>query len=179
MLRPLGLLRDEVRALGPAALETLPPVLVARETIEGDLSFTGPDRPASRPGATLLLEEGPVSPRERMAAPQRPGRKALPDERYLPFTPVRDGAIRVGRAADNDVVLKDPSVSSHHATLYRVPQTNWCFVVDQASRNGCAINDVRLRGGARGELASGDELAIGRIVFVYMSPVDLYDYLVG
>ena len=184
MSKPLAALRERVREVGADLVEELGwPVLVARETIEGDLSFADPDQPDTtspilRPGATLLLQVR-VTARERLTAPRRAGRKALPEERYVVLEPRANGVLTVGRAADNDLVLKDPSVSSHHARLHPVAGTGWCFVVDLGSRNGTAHNDARLIRGERAELLSGDEVAFGRQVFVFLTPPDLYRYLSG
>lgn len=184
MLQPLEPLRQRVRKTGADVIEALGwPVLVARDTIEGDLSFADPDQdevtnPILRPGSTLLLQVR-VTARERMTAPRRAGRKALPDERYVVLEPRANGVLSVGRSAENDLVLKDPSVSSNHARLHPVPGTDWCFVVDLGSRNGTAHNDARLVRGDRAELLSGDEVAFGRQVFVFLTPPDLYRYLSG
>jgi hypothetical protein len=183
-LEPLEPLRAEAKKKGKAAIEALgAPVLVARETIDGDLSFADPDAdeltsPVLRPGATLLLSVR-LSARERLTRPIAAGRTRLPEERYLVLTAGPAGAITVGRLPENDLVLKDPSVSSRHARLHPVPNTDWCFLVDLGSRNGTAHNETRLRRNERAELQSGDEVAFGRQVFVFLKADDLYRYLMG
>jgi pSer/pThr/pTyr-binding forkhead associated (FHA) protein len=185
MLQSLEPLRARARTLGKALIEELGgPVLVARETIEGDLSFADPDQeddrnPILRPGSTLLLDVR-ITPRERLTGPRRADRLALAEEKVVLLDAgKKTGVITVGRAPENDLVLKDPSVSSSHARLHPVPGTDWCFVVDLGSRNGTAHNDARLRRGQRAELQSGDEIAFGRQVFVFLHPRDAYSYLTG
>lgn len=70
-------------------------------------------------------------------------------------TPIR-GGLTLGRSSNNDVVLRDFSVSRHHA---RVEEDGGCFrVVDLDSTNGVKVNDSIV---ATGALAAGDQLTIG------------------
>jgi len=69
--------------------------------------------------------------------------------------PARDG-LTLGRASDNDIVLRDFSVSRHHARLEE--RDGELHVVDLDSTNGVKINDEFVRSGA---IAAGDLLAIG------------------
>ena len=70
-------------------------------------------------------------------------------------TPLRHG-LALGRSSDNDVVLRDFSVSRHHA---RVEEEGGVFrVIDLDSTNGVKINESFVTCGA---LASGDQLTIG------------------
>ncbi len=79
----------------------------------------------------------------------------------------RDESYRIGRAADNDIVLKDPRVSSYHARLVNEGE-NW-LVTDLNSRNGTYLNDNRLR---RAELKEGDHIAFGSTVMRFVSRLD-------
>lgn len=65
-----------------------------------------------------------------------------------------------GRAADNDIVLDDQFVSSHHARL--VPPDT---LVDLESTNGTLVNGRALRG--RAQLAPGDDFRLGSTTFRY------------
>ena len=47
--------------------------------------------------------------------------------------------LRLGRAADNDVVIRDPTVSRHHAELLGDPTSGY-QIVDRGSRNGTFVN---------------------------------------
>ena len=66
---------------------------------------------------------------------------------------------RIGRLADNDLVLKDASVSRHHAEIRRHADGHF-HVVDLNSLNGVLINGKSV---LDGELASGDVLEIGDV----------------
>ncbi len=69
--------------------------------------------------------------------------------------PIRDG-LTLGRSSDNDVVLRDFSVSRHHAC---VEEREAVFhVVDLGSTNGVRINDDFVESGA---FTLGDRLGVG------------------
>jgi adenylate cyclase len=69
--------------------------------------------------------------------------------------PVRDG-LTLGRSSDNDVVLRDFSVSRHHA---RVEGAEGAFrIIDLGSTNGVKINESFVESG---DLSAGDLLGIG------------------
>ncbi len=70
---------------------------------------------------------------------------------------VRDG-MRLGRGADNDIVLDDPKVSRHHVVL--TIEGDRCFIQDQNSVNGTFVNEERID---RQELRSGDIVHLGDI----------------
>jgi adenylate cyclase len=68
---------------------------------------------------------------------------------------VREG-LTLGRASDNDVVLRDFSVSRHHA---RVDERNGEFhLVDLESTNGIRVNESFVESGA---FSAGDILGVG------------------
>ncbi len=70
-------------------------------------------------------------------------------------TPIRHG-LTLGRSSDNDIVLRDFSVSRHHA---RVEEDGSVFrVLDLDSTNGVKVNESFVTSGA---LAAGDQLTIG------------------
>lgn len=87
------------------------------------------------PNAILILESG-----------ERRGES-------ISVTPPR---VRLGRAPDNDIVLEDDTITSHHARIdvrrdrYRV--------LDLGSRNGTFVNDTRVQ---IHELRDGDVLRLG------------------
>ncbi len=63
----------------------------------------------------------------------------------------------IGRLTGNDWVLPNPWVSSHHA---RIVYANGVFQVEDTSRNGTLVNDVKLDLGKRYPLNSGDRIRI-------------------
>jgi DNA-binding SARP family transcriptional activator len=77
--------------------------------------------------------------------------------------PLIGAATRVGRLADNDVVLDDAEVSRHHAV---VSDTGTTFVItDLRSANGVYVQDRRIRGSVA--LADGDRIRICQHEFVF------------
>jgi DNA-binding SARP family transcriptional activator len=76
-------------------------------------------------------------------------------------------ATRIGRLADNDVVLDDAEISRHHAV---VSDTGTTFVItDLRSANGVYVQDRRIRGSVA--LTDGDRVRIGQYEFVFESDV--------
>jgi len=66
-------------------------------------------------------------------------------------------AIRIGRAPDNDLVLRDPATSGHHARVER--RGNQFYVVDLGSTNGTLVNGEVVM---ERELKNGDSITIGQ-----------------
>ncbi|MFI5912916.1 ATP-binding cassette domain-containing protein [Dactylosporangium sp. NPDC051541] len=74
------------------------------------------------------------------------------------------GRIRLGRGADNDIVLTDLRASRNHAELRRT-QTGGFEVVDLGSRNGTFHNGNQVAN--RHDIAPGDMISIGRHEFIF------------
>jgi len=70
---------------------------------------------------------------------------------------------RLGRAADNDIVLRDPQVSRYHATI-TFTGAEWT-IVDPGSANGTTVNGVRID--QPRQLRHGDVIAIGSEQLVF------------
>ncbi len=66
---------------------------------------------------------------------------------------------RLGRSAQNEVVIEDPSLSRHHARLEF--QNGKATIEDLGSLNGTMVNGVRLQG--IHPLKSGDQLVLGTV----------------
>jgi hypothetical protein len=66
-----------------------------------------------------------------------------PTESRFPSYQLDAEVVSVGRAADNDLILRDPEVSRHHARLF-LHGTTW-RVVDLGSTNGTRVNGERVR----------------------------------
>lgn len=73
------------------------------------------------------------------------------------------GEARLGRTADNDVVIKDPSSSRSHARVYE--EDGHFFVEDLKSANGTKLNARSLK--APAELKTGDRIIIGDVVLQF------------
>jgi hypothetical protein len=123
-----------------------------------------------------VVADGEAQPPAPDPAPLEPGSPAALLEAID-----RDGMVRqswrierwpltIGRALDNDVVLSDPHVAPHHATLDWQPAADGAgaptLVVDAAaSRNGLAVGRERIAGGATRRIADAGrdlELHVGR-----------------
>jgi chromosome segregation ATPase len=70
----------------------------------------------------------------------------------------------IGRATENDVCLKDTSISRHHALI--VVSRHGSFIEDQESVNGVTVNGRRIR---NARLADGDVITLGLRRFRFMT----------
>ena len=77
------------------------------------------------------------------------------------------GTLTFGRSSDNDVVLRDFSVSRYHARIE--VEKGVARVTDLDSTNGVKINETLV---ASGPLAAGDRLTIGSFVLVVEDSLD-------
>jgi hypothetical protein len=75
------------------------------------------------------------------------------------------GEVRLGRTADNDVVIKDPASSRSHCRIFEKGGAR--YVEDQKSANGTELNDRPLT--TPKPLSSGDRIRIGDVVVQYES----------
>ena len=80
--------------------------------------------------------------------------------------PIR-GPLTFGRSSDNDVVLRDFSVSRYHARIEF--EDGVARVTDLDSTNGVKINETMV---ASGPLAAGDRLSIGSFVLLVEDSAD-------
>ena len=80
--------------------------------------------------------------------------------------PIR-GALTFGRSSDNDIVLRDFSVSRYHARVDF--EDGVVRVTDLDSTNGVKINETMV---ASGPLAAGDRLSVGSFVLLVEDSFD-------
>lgn len=73
--------------------------------------------------------------------------------------------LTIGRARDNQLVMNDPKVSSHHAEMR--PSGQGYSITDLDSTNGTFVNDQRLARHTPRPLTTGDRIRIGDTVFAY------------
>ncbi|HAK94016.1 MAG TPA: hypothetical protein DCM87_03150 [Planctomycetes bacterium] len=71
----------------------------------------------------------------------------------------------VGRSSDNEIVLADARVSSHHAVIFREGKTWW--IEDLKSTNGTTIGEERI---ARAPLAHGAVVGFGGVRLRFLLP---------
>lgn len=179
---PLDEIRSEARRLAADAfLARHPdPILLARATVEGDLQFADPgaEWAEPRPGNTMVHLPR-LTAAERLAEPTAAGSAAVEPQffRLRPEGP--EPHVTIGRQHGNALRITDWTVSASHARVHVVPGTSRAFVEDLGSRNGTAHNGVRLPLGRQSELLSGDEVQVGRWVFVFLDAIDFRTYLIG
>ena len=68
-----------------------------------------------------------------------------------------DHALRLGRSPDNDVILRDPATSGHHARVERRGDQFW--IVDLGSTNGTLVNGEPI---IDKQLDHGDVISVGQ-----------------
>ena len=77
--------------------------------------------------------------------------------------------IRIGRGAENHIVLEGDSVSRRHAHFEQRSAAWWC--VDDGSTNGSYVNDEQIMREAH--LTNGDRIKIGPTIFKFLSGHDV------
>jgi len=115
---------------------------------------------------TAMIEPGRVPP-------SRGHLQILPLQK-APNNPYSD-RISIGRTANCDIVLRDPSVSKLHAQ-FRL-QDGQLQLVDTRSQNGTWINGARLAPEQPQPVFFEDELRFGGVSAVLLDPERLYDAL--
>jgi hypothetical protein len=120
-------------------------------------------------GGAVVSQDSTIIPAADAAAARRAAGLAEPRVVVTSSETLREGVpyglgsgISIGRAADNDIVIDDGFVSSHHARL--VPPAT---LVDLDSTNGTLVNGRALQGRVR--LRNGDQFQFGATVFRYES----------
>ena len=71
--------------------------------------------------------------------------------------------VRIGRDADNDIVIEEDDVSAHHCEIVRVGGE--LVLIDKNSTNGTFANGGRVTG--RFVLSVGDVMTVGSLLFVF------------
>lgn len=83
--------------------------------------------------------------------------------------------ITIGRTPNNDVVLRDVTVSRFHA-YFRNRGQAW-FVADAGSRNGSEVGGAALEARKELPIASGSAVRIGDLELTFYLASELYDVL--
>ena len=76
--------------------------------------------------------------------------------------------VRIGRSADSDIVLEDQFASRHHAEIRRIDGAYQ--IRDLDSKNGVAVNGVRLPPGASAWIDDGGEVRFASTSFRFHDP---------
>jgi pSer/pThr/pTyr-binding forkhead associated (FHA) protein len=79
--------------------------------------------------------------------------------------PVNKKLFRIGRSEDNDLVIKDLSVSRHHAEI-TLDENDRAWIVDSDSTNGTTVNATKV---ARARLEEGDVISLGNSKLIYQA----------
>lgn len=75
---------------------------------------------------------------------------------------------RIGRAAENEIVVEDPSVSSVHGEITWQSEPGVVAIRDLGSTNGTFINGAQV-GDQFAILSDGEVLSVGDAAFVYVT----------
>jgi pSer/pThr/pTyr-binding forkhead associated (FHA) protein len=111
---------------------------------------------AALSGVPTAVDAG-TSPRPRVAVTGLKLVEVRTGRQYV----IASATTRIGREADNEIVIDDVTISGHHALIQR---DNERFVVyDQGSRNGVYVNGRRVSGANL--LRSGWQVQLGDCVF--------------
>jgi len=70
--------------------------------------------------------------------------------------------LTIGRGSENDIVINNPAVSRHHATIFT--NVNTIVIVDAGSTNGTFVNNKRI---VEQQLEVSDEIIIGKMLIKY------------
>jgi FHA domain-containing protein len=116
---------------------------------------------AAAEGTRQLRLADLAAARRQQQATGSPRRLRLRDASGLDveLDPEVDEVIRLGRAADNDVVIASQNVSRYHAQLRSVEST-W-LVYDLTSTNGTWVDGYRLNSGEPRLVRAGSRLRLG------------------
>ena len=116
--------------------------------------------PPVAPAAAAVAETMPMG----APAPIAPGAGGVQAELNIETGPdaghthrIGDHALRLGRSPDNDVILRDPATSGHHARVELRGDQFW--IVDLGSTNGTYVNGEAIQ---EKQLTSGDRVTIGQ-----------------
>ncbi|MEV6098624.1 FHA domain-containing protein [Nocardia sp. NPDC051981] len=122
---------------------------------EPDDDFGGDTMVVPNPGYDLD-DEATVTKFEP-GLPRRVSRSSPPATQPTASVRIVSGTLRIGRAADNDIVVPDLMVSRHHAELQVIAEGKY-RVVDLDSHNGTYVNGHRIE---TADLSESDLIGMG------------------
>jgi hypothetical protein len=132
------------------------------------------------PCAFLVLQHGPprgddwIDLNTSEASMPRPKDldRRLTDIRTIPLIKSDRNAfgskVTVGRARNNDVIIRAPKISKLHSTFLLEGKSGY-RLQDMGSLNGTVVNGNRLKKKERADLRSGDLISFWRYVFEFLS----------
>ncbi|WP_330350774.1 ABC transporter ATP-binding protein/permease [Streptomyces sp. NBC_00582] len=122
-------------------------------------------------GPCAVLASRPPPPPERPSAVSMPARTGT-FRRPTSVRPLPTRTVRIGRAADNDLVLDDLVVSRRHAELHALPDGTY-EIADLDSHNGTYLNGFPV---SRAPIGPGDIVGIGHSAFCLVGD-ELQEYV--
>jgi len=138
------------------------PVVIGRGVL-GELV----QRPFNRKTAVLHVDEGAQSQTlDKLSGRVWPLQRQ-PGSKY-PY-------IAVGRAAENDVVIPEHSISGNHCIF--VYELNSLAIEDLGSLNGTMVGDIRIEPRTRVRLVSGEVITLGCYQFSFFTGKEFLNYL--
>jgi tetratricopeptide (TPR) repeat protein len=91
-----------------------------------------------------------------------------------------EGVVTIGRAASNDIVLYNKTISKSHGFLYFPVGHSGAQVVDLKSTNCTFVNDEVITPYVTYDLADGDEISFGpQTKVIYLSTGTFYDFVLS
>jgi hypothetical protein len=107
----------------------------------------------------------------------RGARAIVPLRRRIATGRPETDRVLVGRARNNDVVLRDGTVSKFHAWFEADDQGD-LFLADARTKNGTMLNGIPLSGGDLEPVRLGDEILFGTVKTLFCSVDALWEVLV-
>jgi len=135
---------------------------VTRQELQaGDIVSLGNTKLLFQSTGAVSIQSGHATPPPQSAFAGI--RMVLSNGDYGEFVPLEAHELTIGRASDNNLVLKGDQVSSHHA---RILQTSHGYVIeDLQSTNGTLVDGERT---TQKRLSGGEKIEIGRSVFLFV-----------
>ena len=151
-----------------AFLATAAPAALVRrrheDSEDGDLDAPSGERDAETQVAAQVTHKRHPGGLEIYPLAKKPG-ASFPD------------MITIGRTANNDVVLRDVTVSRLHA-FFRHREQRW-VLADAGSKNGTSVNGDALAPRRERDVRSGTPVRIGDLELTFYTSPDLFDVLGG
>jgi tetratricopeptide (TPR) repeat protein len=95
-------------------------------------------------------------------------------------TDIDEGVVTIGRAASNDIVLYNKTISKSHAFLYFPLSDSGAYVVDLNSTNCTFLNETNLTPHVTYNLSDGDEISFGPQTKVnFLATGTFYDFVLS
>jgi pSer/pThr/pTyr-binding forkhead associated (FHA) protein len=127
---------------------------------------------------TFSSEIGEQEPRKTTLGTESQIAETLIIEIRKQDSPAPSNMICAGRAANNDIVFRNNTVSKLHCYFLKIAQSDSYEIVDANSTNGTMVNNTRLVAYQNHPLDNRDTIRIGpSIQLVYLTPRRFYELL--